>query len=69
MLATPIGETRQICGANKFSWIFYIRCTSPIGGVRIAEPIVLAWHKGNEGIGEVWTPIHRASPIVIEITY
>jgi hypothetical protein len=42
---------------------------SPIGGVRIAGKIVLAQYKGRERIGEARTPIFRALPIVIELTY
>jgi hypothetical protein len=44
-------------GANSqrqlevFTDFFFIRCASPIGGVRVAAPIVLAEHKGNEIIG------------------
>jgi hypothetical protein len=53
----------------SFRKIFVICCASPIGGVRIAGPIVLAQHKGNERIGEAQTTIHSASPIVIEIAY
>ncbi len=46
MLATPIGEVGQIHSGNmKFSWIFFVCCASPIGGVRIAGQIVLAQHK------------------------
>jgi hypothetical protein len=37
----------------KFSGIFFfIRCTLPIGGVRIAGPLVLVQHKENERIDE-----------------
>jgi hypothetical protein len=59
----------QIRSANmKFSWIFfYVRCASPIGGVRIVAPIVLAQHKENQRIGEAQLAIRSASPIVIEI--
>jgi hypothetical protein len=53
-LAAPIGKAGQICSANmKFLQIFYVRYASPIGGVRIVVPIVLAQHKKkNERIGE-----------------
>ncbi len=68
-LAAPIGEARQIRSANtKFLQIFfYVRCASPISGVRIAAPIVLAQHKENERIGEARITIRSASPIVIEL--
>ncbi len=67
-LAAPIGEAGRIISANtKFSRIFYVRCASPISGVRIAAPIVLAQYKDNERIGEARKTIHSASPIVIEI--
>ncbi len=60
--AAPIGEAGQIRSANmKFSR------TSPIGGIRMAAPIVLAQHKENERIGEARVTICSASPIVIEI--
>jgi hypothetical protein len=68
-LAAPIGEAGQIRSANmKFSRIFlYVHCTLPIGGIRIAGPIVLAQHKENERIGKARLTIRSASPIVIEI--
>jgi hypothetical protein len=67
-LAAPMGKTGRICSANnKFFLFFYIRCASPIGGVQVTEPIVLAQHKENKRIGEARTPIRSASPIVIEI--
>jgi hypothetical protein len=70
MLAALKGEAGRICSANKkFSRIFYVRCASPIGGARIAGPIVLALHKENKRIGEARTTIRSASPIVIEIAY
>jgi hypothetical protein len=54
MIAALKGEAGRIGSANKkFSWIFYVRCASPISGVRIAAPIVLALHKEDERIGEV----------------
>ncbi len=40
---------------------------SPIGGVRIAAPVVLAQHKRYKRIDEALTPICCASPIVIEL--
>jgi hypothetical protein len=47
--ATTIGEAGGIHSANKkFPRIFLLRCASPIGGVRIAGPILLAQHKENE---------------------
>ncbi len=65
-----IGEAGNTAGNNeKFSLVFFIRCASPIGGVQIAGPIVLAQHKGNRRIGEAQTPIRCALPIVTEITY
>jgi hypothetical protein len=70
-LAAPIGEAGRICSANmKFSQIFfYVRCASPIGGVRIVAPKVLAQHKKNERIGKTQLTIRSTSPIVIEIAY
>ncbi len=53
----------------RFSWIFHIRRATPISGVRIVAPIVLAQHEEHERIGEARTPVRRASPIVIELTY
>jgi hypothetical protein len=69
-LATPIGEAGPIHSTNtKFSQIFFVRCASPISGVRIAEQIVpvLAKHKENGRIGEAGKTISSASPIVKEI--
>jgi hypothetical protein len=48
---------------------FFIPCASPTAPVRIAGPIALAQHKGNERIGEARTSLCRASPIVIELAY
>jgi hypothetical protein len=68
MLAAPIGEAGQIRSANmKFSRIFYVRCASPLGGVQIVTPIVLAQHKKNERIGKARLTVRSTSPIVIEI--
>ncbi len=53
----------------RFSRIFHICRPSPISGVRIAAPIVLAQHKEHERIGEAQTPVRCASPIVIELSY
>jgi hypothetical protein len=50
-----------------FADFFFIHCALPICGERIAGPIVLALHKGNERIGKARTTICSASPIVIEI--
>jgi hypothetical protein len=70
MLSAPIGEAGQIRSANmKFLRIFLFHCALPIGGERIAGPIALALHKGNERIGEARTTIRSASPLVIEIAY
>ncbi len=52
---------------RSFRGFFYVRCASPIGGIRIAAPIVLAQYKENERIGEARETIRSASPIVIEI--
>ncbi len=52
---------------KSFRGFFYVRRASPVSGVRIVAPIVLALHKENERIGEAWTSIRRASPIVREI--
>jgi hypothetical protein len=54
---------------RSFRGFFSVRCTSPIGGVRIVAPIVLAQYNENERIGEVRLTIRSASPIVIEIAY
>jgi hypothetical protein len=51
----------------KFSRFFYVRCASPIGGIRIAAPKVLAQHKENKRIGEARVTIYSALPIVTEI--
>ncbi len=55
MFAAPtrIGEAGRIRSANmKFSRIFfYVRCASPIGGIKLAAPIVSAQHQENERIG------------------
>ncbi len=53
----------------RFLRIFHIRRASPISGVRIVSPIILALHKRNERIGKARTPVRRASPIVIELAY
>ncbi len=68
-LVAPIGKAGRIRSVNmKFSLIFfYVRCTSPIGGVRIVAPIVLAQHEENERIGEARLTLHSALPVVIEI--
>ncbi len=52
-----------IAPIKGFRGFFFIRCTPPTGGVRIAAPIVLAQYKGNERIGEVRRGV-RASPTV-----
>jgi hypothetical protein len=46
---------------------FFIHCALPIGGERIAGPVVLALHKGNQRIGKARTTVCSASSIVIEI--
>ncbi len=52
---------------QSFRGFFYVRCASPISGVLITAPIVLAQHKENERIGEARITIRSASPIVIEL--
>ncbi len=52
---------------QSFRGFFYVRCASPISGVRIAAPIVLAQHKENKRIGEGRLTIRSASPIVTEL--
>ncbi len=52
---------------RSFRGFFYVRCASPIGGVRIVAPIVLAQHKENKRIGEARLTLCSASPIDIEI--
>jgi hypothetical protein len=65
-----IGEAGRFRSAsNKVSRIFHICRASPISGVRIAAPIVLAQHKKHERIGEARTSMRRASPIVIKLAY
>jgi hypothetical protein len=54
---------------RKFSRIYHNCHASPISGVRIAAPIVLAQHQGNERIGKARTPVCRTLPIVIELAY
>jgi hypothetical protein len=54
---------------RRFLRIFQIPRASPISGVQIAAPLVLAQYKGNKRIVKVQTPVHRASPIVIELAY
>ncbi len=46
-----------------------IRCASPIIGVKIAAPIVLALHRGHKQIGKAQKTIRSASPIVTELAY
>jgi hypothetical protein len=48
---------------------FFTWCALPFSGVRIAEPIVLAQHKGHERIGLAQKAIWHTSPIDLEITY
>jgi hypothetical protein len=79
--AAPIGKARRIHSANRrsavnsqcqlevFADYFFIRCAEPIGGDRIAGPIVLALHNENKRIGEARTTIRSTSPIVLEIAY
>ncbi len=64
-LAVPIGGAERSSNAKKkFSQIFfYIHCTSPIGRVWSAEPIVLVQHKEKERIGEAQTHIRSVSSI------
>ena len=67
-LTAPIGKAGEfVAPIRSFGGFFYVRCASPISGVRIAAPIVLALHKDNERIGEARRTIRSASPIVIEI--
>jgi hypothetical protein len=62
------GKARHIRRINrKFHRFFLFTALSPIGRVRIEEPIVLAQNKGNKRIGKARTPIHHALPTVIEI--
>jgi hypothetical protein len=66
IFATAIGEAGQIRSANKkILWIFFIRCISPIGEVRIPGPIVLEQRMQNKRIGEVRTTSCSTLPIVI----
>jgi hypothetical protein len=66
--AAPIGEAGRIRSTNKkfLQIFFFIHCASPIGGVRIVGPIVLAQHKRNKRIGKAWKTVRSALPIVIE---
>ncbi len=66
-LIDDAGCTRREAGHfrsanNKISWICHICRASPISGIRIAGPIVLALSKGYKRIRHNW-------PIVIELAY
>jgi hypothetical protein len=63
-----IGEAGEfVAPIQSFHRFFYVHYASPIGGARIAGPIVLTLQKDNERIGEARKTIRSASPIVIEI--
>jgi hypothetical protein len=71
---TPRGSSRlryssRLRPVIRFLWIFHIHCISPISGVRIAAPMILAQHKGNERMGKARTPVRCTSPIVVELAY
>jgi hypothetical protein len=69
-LATPLGEAGCFRSANiKIFAYFHISRASPIIGVQIVVPKVLAQYKSNERIGEARTPVRRTSPIVIKLAY
>ncbi len=69
-IVVPIGKQGEFAAPiGSFFKKNFLHCVSPIGGVRITGPILLAQHKGNEKIGEARTPFCRALPIVIEIAY
>jgi hypothetical protein len=69
-LAAPTGEAGQIRSANKkFLQIYFYSLHVAHWRSTIAGPIVLVQHKGKNRIGEAQTPIHRASPIAIEISF
>ncbi len=51
--AAHIGEAGCICRANnENSQICYVHCASPVSGMKIAAPIVLAQHQEHGRIGE-----------------
>jgi hypothetical protein len=68
-LVAPIGKVWRIRSANKefHRFLFFFHCASPICGVKIAGPIVLAQQKGYERVDKAWTSIRRTSPFVTEI--
>ncbi len=68
---TLIGEAGAFAAPKlKIRGFFLLICrASPLSGVRIAAPIVLAQYKEYERIGEARTPVRRASPIVKERAY
>jgi hypothetical protein len=60
-----MGKAGHICSTSKeFSEIFLFAVLS---GVRIAESIVLAQHKGHERTGKAWTSMRCAAPFIIAV--
>ncbi len=49
---------------KKFRGFFFLRCTSPISGVKIAAPIVLTQYKGHKRIDKAGKLISHALHIV-----
>ncbi len=60
-IAMPIGGAGNIHSANKKKCEnFFIRLASPLSGVRIVVPTVLAQHKGHERVKcrELFAALH-----------
>jgi hypothetical protein len=47
-----IGKAWFAAPITKIRGFFYVRCTSPRSGIKIAAPIVLAQRKGHKRRGE-----------------
>jgi hypothetical protein len=70
MLTAPMGEAGCICSANKEFFVdFFSYRASPMNGVQIPPPIVLAQHKERESIGKAQIPMRRASLVVRKLAY
>jgi hypothetical protein len=68
MLAVPIGKAGQIRSTNKkFLRVFLFLLRFSYWRSRNRRANSISQHKENERIGEVRTPVSRASSIVIEI--
>jgi hypothetical protein len=53
--------------SNKKVRIFMVLFASPVRGIKITAPIVLAQHKGHERISEARKRFRHASPIGMKI--